>query len=193
MDTEQYQNYQMQEAMNQSQMEAQQSPYAPQMFEQAQNNQAILVEQTNPKTIIKELMLVLRGLEENADGTFSRISEAKMNETGLRAMWFWLKSHINQNIILSHYQEKEINNFMDAIQEDLVDELYLNWKIYGIKYKTDLDVINDSVLGNIKAALNRAKLQGEKNWLGKISIENISGGSRLPSMKKEGIFSKFRL
>jgi len=193
MNQQELEQYQMQEAMNQTQLDSQQSMYAPQTFEQVQHNQAILVAQTDPKTIIKELMLVMRGLEEKPDGNFERVSEPKMNDAGLKAMWFWLKSHINQNIILSHYEEREINNFMDAIQEDLVDELYLNWKIYGIKQKTDLDIINDSILGNIKAALNRAKKQGEKNWLGKISIENISGGSRLPSIKKEGIFSKFRL
>ena len=193
MNTEDYQQYQMQDAMNQKQIDAQQSIYAPQTFEQVQQNQAILVAQTDPKTIIKELMLVLRGLEEKPDGNFEQVAEPKMNQAGLKAMWFWLKSHINQNIILSHFEEREIRNFMDVIQEDLVDELYLNWKIYGIKEKTDLDIINDSILGNIKAALNRAKKQGEKNWLGKISIENISGGSRLPSMKKEGFLSKFRL
>ena len=193
MNEENYSQYEVNDALQQKQLDAQTALYAPQLQEQVQQNQAILVEQTDPKKIIKEIMLILQGKEENSDGTFTVIAEPKLNRIGLEAMWFWLKSHINQNVILSHLEEKEIRNIMDAIQDDLVDELSLNWKIYGIKSKTDLDTINNSVLSNIYFALNRAKEQNEKNWLGKISVESISGGQRLPSPKKEGFFSKFRL
>lgn len=193
MDKEEFQQYQMQDQLQQKQLDTQTAMYAPQLQEQMQQAQAVLVEQTDPKKIIKEIMLVLRGLEEKSDGTLKQVAEPKMNKVGLDAMWFWLKSHINQNIILSHFDEGEIRNFMDAAQEDLVDELALNKKIYGIKSETDLDAINDSILGNIKAALNRAKNQNEKNWLGRISVENISGGNKLTAPKKEGWFDKFRL
>jgi len=193
MEQTEHEHYQMQENITQQQLQAQANAYAPQLQEQVQQTQAVLVQQTDPKRIIKEIMLVLRGEEEQYDKTVKQITEPKLNKIGLEAMWFWLKSHINQNIILSNFDEKEIKNFMDSIQEDLVDELALNWKIYGIKRKTDLDVINNSILSNIKAAMNRAKGQNEKNWLGKISIENISGGSRLPNVKKESFMSKFKL
>ena len=116
-----------------------------------------------------------------------------MNKAGIDNLWFILDSHINQNVILSHLTEREIGNMMDTIQEDLVDDLSLNWKEYGIKKKSDLDTINNSVLYNIYLALKRAEGQNEKNWLGKISVENISGASRLPTPRKEGFWSKFRL
>src|SRR4030042_3394327 len=118
MEVNEYKNYQMQEALNQNQIDAQQSIYAPQIFEQVQQNQAILVEQTDPKKIIKEMMQVLRGFEEQPDGSFLKVSEPKMNDAGLKAMWFILKSNINQNIILSNYDEKEIRNYMGCIQDD---------------------------------------------------------------------------
>jgi len=141
MDRDTYEQYQMQDAMNQKSLDAQQSMYAPQTFEQVQQNQAILVEQTDPKTIVNGLMLVLRGLEEQQDGSFRQVSEPKMNDTGLKAIWYILKSHINQNVILSNYDDREIRNFMDIVQNDLVDLLSLNWKLFGIKSKSDLDDI----------------------------------------------------
>ena len=191
---EQEYDYQVQNALLQKQLDAQASLNAPQLHEQMQQAQAVLVEQTDPKKIIKEIMLLLRGLEEQWDGTLKQVAEPKLNKKGLEAMWFWLKSHINQSIILSHFEEEEINNFMMEIQSDLVDELGLCWKIYGVKSKTDLDSINDSILMNIKAALNRAKGQNEKNWLGRISIENINaGGGKIPSPKNDGFLSKLRL
>ncbi len=61
--------YQAQEALQRQQNEAQQSLYAPQLQEQVQQAQAVLVEQTNPKAVVHKIMLRLQGKEEQPDGT----------------------------------------------------------------------------------------------------------------------------
>lgn len=193
MEREVYDQYKAQEALQQGQLESQQAMYAPQLQEQMQQAQAVLVEQTNPKKVVHTVILRLRGLEERPDGTLFKVSEPKMNKEGVDNMWFILDSHINQNVILSHLKDTEISNIMESLGEDVVDDLSLNWKKYGIKKKTDLDTISNSVLMNIFLALKRAEGQNEKNWLSKISVENISGASRIPIPKKEGFWSKFRI
>ena len=193
MDKETYEQYQAQEAIQQGAVDAQAMAYAPQLQEQFQQSQAVLVEQTNPKKIVKSIMLRLQGLKENPDGTTVVIAEAKMNKAGIDNVWFILDSHINQNVILSHLDIKEIQQIMDSLSEDIVDDLSLNWKRYGITKKTDLATINNSILMNIYIALKRAEGQNEKNWLGKISVENITGGSRLNATKKESFWSKFKV
>ena len=193
MDKETYDQFRAQEAIQQGQLDSQQSMYAPQLQEAIQQTQAILVEQTNPKKIVKEVILRLRGIEEKPDGTFVKVAEPKMNKDGVDNIWFILDSHINQNIILSHLKEQEISNIMESLQDDIVDDICLNWKKYGIKKMTDCDTINNSILVNIFMALKRAEGQNEKNWLGKISVENISSASRMPQPKKEGFWSKFRI
>jgi len=193
MDKSEYEHYQAQEALQQGQLDTQQAAVAPQMYDQMQQTQAVMVEQTNPKRIVEDVMLRLRGLERQPDGTLVRIAEPKLNKMGQENVWFILDSHINQNVILSHLELKEIRMMIENLSSDLVDDLSLNWKEYGIIKKTDLDVINNSILYNIFLALKRAEGQGEKNWLSKISVENITSASRLPQMKKEGFWSKFRL
>lgn len=193
MDKENYEQFQMQEGLQQQQIDANTIALAPQLQEQFQQQQAVLVDQTNPKKVVRDIILRLQGIEERKDGTLMKIAEAKINKIGVDNIWFMLDSHINQNVILSHLKENEISKIMGCIQNDLVDDLSMNWKEYGIQKKTDLDTINNSILVNIFLALKRAEGQNEKNWLGKISVENISGGSRLPSMKKESFFSKFKL
>lgn len=177
MNQEDLENYQMQEALQRNQLDTQTAINSPQMFEQMSQNQAIMVQETNPRKIVEEIMLRLRGIEKKSDGTLVKVTEPKMNEYGLGRIWFVLQSHINQNVILSHLVIEEIRPLMTALSEDLVDSLALNWKDFGIKNKTDLDDINNAILINIYLALKRAEGQNEKNWLGKISIENISGGS----------------
>ena len=188
-----YEQFRAQEELQRQQIDAQQSSYAPQMQEQMQQAQAVLVEQTNPNKIVHKVMLRLQGIEEMPDGTKIRVAEPKMNKEGIDNIWFILDSHINQNVILSHLELKEIQAIMDSLQEDVVDDLSLNWKKYGIKKRTDLDTINNSILINIFLALKRAEGQNEKNWLGKISVENISGGNRAFMPKKESFWSKFKV
>jgi hypothetical protein len=193
MNRDEYEQYQAQGALQQQQAEAQQSAYAPQMFEQMQQSQAILVETTNPSKIVDSIMLRLRGLQRLPDGTEIKIAEPKVNKIGYEKIWFILDSHINQNIILSHLEEQNVSNIITSLGKDLVHVLTLNWKEWGIKDKNDLDAINNSILVNVFMALKRAEGQNEKNWLGKISLEHISGMPRLPQMKKDSFWSKFKL
>lgn len=196
MDRDTYENYEAQANMQRQGIEGQNIPHTPQMFEQVQQAQAVLVEQTNPKKTVESIILKLRGLKRLPDGNEVKISEfskPKMNNKGIESVSFTLDSHINQNIILSHLDEIQITKIMDSLGDDLVDNLRLNWRKFGIKDKSDLDDINNSILVNIYAALKRAEGQNEKNWLGKISIEQISGSHGMPKPKKEGFWSKFRL
>jgi len=185
--------YSAQEILNRQEIEAQQGMNAPQIHEQMQQQQAILVEQTNPRRVVEDIMLRLRGRKKNPDGVEIKIGESKMNDVGIKEIWFKLDSFINQNVILSHLNEREISKLMEFLSRSLVVDLQLNWKEYGITKKTDLDAINDTVLGNIYLALKRAEGQNEKNWLGKISIENISGAPRIKSIKGGGFLEKFKL
>jgi len=193
MEQDQYEQYQAQSQLQNEQAVAQQQQFAPQLFEQVQQHQAVLVEQTNPKKIVKDILLRLEGLEQLPDGTITQVSEPKMNKKGIDNIKFVLDSHINQNVILSHLVNDEIAHIMEAVGNDLVDDLALNWKNYGIRLKTDLDTINDAILTNIFMALKRAEGQNEKNWLGKIAVENITGHSGFQNQKKEGFLSKLKL
>ena len=55
MDSEIYDQYKVQDALQQSQMDNQVSQYAPQLTEMVDQSRAVLVEQTDPKNIIKEI------------------------------------------------------------------------------------------------------------------------------------------
>jgi len=193
MNREEQEQYEAQQTLQAQGIEGQQTMYAPQIHEQVQQAQAILVEQTNPKKVVEAIMLRLRGMKKNPDGTETEIGDPKMNAIGIKEIWFKLDSFINQNVILSNLDKKEISSIMKFLSKSLVLDLQLNWREYGITKKTDLDAINDTVLLNIYMALKRAERQGEKNWLGKISVEQISSAPRFQGAKKDSFWSKFRL
>lgn len=193
MDSEVYNNYLVQKDLQDRSGQQQMAMYAPQMYDQMQQNQAVLVSETNPSKVVKKIVLNLQGLNEKPGGEIERWGEPKMNEKGISWATYLLESCINQNIILSHFDEKQIAKMMIQIGNSMTDDLTLNWKAYGIKNKTDLDIIEDTLLYNIWATLNRALGQNEKNWIGRISVENISGQSSMPKPKDGGFLSKFKL
>jgi len=193
MDKETLEQYQAQETLQKQQMQSQTQAFAPQIFEQVQERNAVLVEQTNPKKIVKDIVLRLKGKEILPSGQEVQVSTPKMNKKGIEKISFLLESHINQGVILSHLDEAEIKSMIITLGDDLVDNLALNWREFGIQDKTDLDDINNSILMNIFFALKRAEGQNEKNWLGKISVESIGSGSSMPSQKKGGFWDKFKL
>lgn len=193
MDKETYDQYQMQSDLASQQSEAQLSAYAPQMQEQVSQAQAVLVAQTNPDKILEEIELKLRGQRLKTDGSIDIISDPLMNKKGISRIIFIMSTVINQNTILSHLEDREISKLIIEIGTDLDLDLALNWRDYGVKDRTMLNHIEKAVVIPAFFALKRALGQNEKNWLGKITLESISGRSGIPSPKKEGFWTKFRL
>jgi len=193
MDRDTREQYEMQGAIQQNTADTQRSLYAPETYEKVQKTQAVLVEQTNPSKLVQDILLRLQGKSRDSHGRLIQVSEPKVNQAGISDIWFVLDSHINDNTRLSRLDSYEIGNIMDSLSRDLVKTIALKWKVYGIANKADLDLINDSILLNIFLILKRAQGQNEKNWLGKISVENINTAPRLPQTKREGFFSKLRL
>lgn len=194
MDAEDYERFQMEQALKDSDVASGLAMNAPQMAEVVQQQQAVLVAQTDPRKVVRDIILRLQGQEELPDGTRVQMAAPKMNKKGIESVWFKLDSFINDNIRFSSLDEREVTNLIDVLQEDIVDDLSINWRKYGIKNKTDLDDINNSIIVNIYAMLKRAVHQNEKNWIGKISVESISSSSRPQFQpKKSGFLDKFKL
>ncbi len=192
MDQEQYDNYQTQAALTQQAGDAAMVPAAPQLYEQSQQLQSALVEQTNPAKVIRDIELSLMNQEENPDGTMKKLGDPLMNDKGVNRMKFIMRSIINQNTILSHLDDKEINKLILEKADNIIDDLTLNWKQYGITDKMMLDHIVDAVIMPAFFALKRALEQNEKNWLGKITVESMTSSPRMQQPKKGGFLDRFK-
>ena len=194
MHPETYDSYQANSALQQEGNEQGYAIQGPVMQEQVAQAQAVLVEQTNPRRVVEDISLRLRGLEKDpTTGKLMKVSEPLMNDKGIATARFLMNSIISQGTVLSHLEDKEISKIIIQIGDDLVDDLTLNWKEYGITDKMYLDYIVDSILFPSYLALKRALRQNEKNWLGRITVENIAGGSRVQKPKGGGFWDKFKL
>ena len=187
------QQYVAQEALTQQQLQAEQGMNAPSILQQQQQIQAALVEQTNPAHVLEEIELKLKGIRQDWNGEYVKVSEPLMNNKGISRMLFILSSVVNQNTILSHLEASEIGNFVTRVSDDIIDDLVLNWKEYGVTDKILLDAIVDVILFPTFMSLKRAWKQNEKNWLNRAVVESINNSPRVLPQKKEGFFNKLRL
>lgn len=193
VDQETYEQYKMQEALQAQAGDAAIVQAAPQLYEHQQQIQSALVEQTNPSHVIKEIELSLMNKEEMPDGTIKKLGEPLMNDRGVNRMKFIMRSIINQNTILSHLKDAEINKLIMEKADNIIDDLTLNWKEYGISDKMMLDHIVDAVIMPAFFALKRALEQNEKNWLSRITVESVNSNPKLQQPKAGGFWNKFKM
>jgi len=184
-----------QEALIRQQMQSQEGMNAPMLWQNQQQVQAALVAQTDPAKILDEIELKLKGYKQSMKtGEFEQMAEPLMNDKGVNKLILNLSAIVNQNTILSHLEEEEITKMIIKVGNDLIDDLTLNWKDYGIKDEMSRDHIVNIALFPSFMALKRAWKQNEKNWLGKITIESLSNAPRVQGMRDKGkIMDRLRL
>ncbi len=183
--------YEVQSALQKEAGQSQTALYMPELQQQVQQQQAILIEALNPKKVVQTILLEMQGLEMQPDGTTKQVNDPKINRAGISDLRYLLNSFINQHITMTFLEKEQIQKIMEEFQRDLVYLIGLNWKRWGMR-KIDRDVINDAVLINIYATLNRALEKNEKNFIGRVVMEMVSpGGMNKP--KREGFLSKFKL
>lgn len=188
-----YPQAEAQQTLQQQQIAAQMGMQGMQMYNDMQGNQAMLVQQTNPNKIIDEMLLQLKGKRRKEDGSIENMSDPILNDYGIQRAWFYASAIVNQGTTLSHLEEGEAGKITVDYGRGLIDELTLDWKQWGIKEKSWLDSIADTILIRCFLALRRAEGQNEKNWLGKITFENLNNAPKIQQPKKENWLSKFKL
>jgi len=187
------QQFQMQSSLQRQAVEGEQNMNAAAMVNNQQQIQAALVEQINPDKILRNLELKLEGKIDDGYGNITKVRDPLMNKKGISNMILITSAIVNQNTIMSSLNEKEIGKLMKNMTDDIIDKLTLNWKEYDIKDKTDLDTIHNIIVNTSFLALKRALFGGEKGFLSKITVENISSAPRNQLPKKQGFIDRFKL
>ena len=130
---------------------------------------------------------------EDGEGNVIIIFKPLLNDIGVSTMIAFVRTCLNQSVVISHFDERQVSQIMDGLSRDVVLSLQLNWRMFEISPKSNLDLINNIVLLSCFAALRRATGGGERKWLKSTMQENLSGKLQNPFVKKEGFFSKLKL
>ncbi|MEX0595283.1 MAG: hypothetical protein WD512_02205, partial [Candidatus Paceibacterota bacterium] len=165
--------------------------YAPQLREQLSENQAAVIAQTNPSRALKVVIEGWKGnmIEDNKE--IVKVGEPLMSQRGISRISSMLIPFISDPIRFGNLERKEVREIALQTVNDITQDIGLNWREYGIKEPTTRDIIIDSCLALILITLTRSEEQGEKNWLSKITLENVSGQSKLNPRREKSWADKY--
>lgn len=184
--------FEMSRALQEEQTGTELSTQAPYLIQQQQMAQAALMEQLNPDEIINTIKFTLRG-EVQIEGEIRKESIPLMNDFGIGKTVLTIRSVVNVNTIMSALSEVQIGRLMIDLMDEIIDDLTLNWRAYGIRQKSDLDKIEGVIKRLAYPALMRSKEGGERRFLGRTTVESITTAPRMPQQKREGFWSRFKL
>lgn len=126
---------------------------------------------TDPRKILYEMELKLRGLEETRKG-FEKVADPLMNDEGINSVMSCVASVVNQNTVFSNLKERQVKGLMQLLIDNVTSDLMSNWSRYGIKAdnrNTIRDTIMQTVVGPSYLCLLRPAEEGERAfWKGAI-------------------------
>lgn len=118
------------------------------------------------------------------------------NETGVNEILNLLAWYLNKNIILSNFNEKQINQRCEQLGEELINFVFNNYENFGLNDKEKIKhfpIVVMNILNTIEAAYNRAWRGGERESLRTartvIQSENSRGGQQMLMPQQQRKFS----
>jgi hypothetical protein len=133
-----------------------------------------LVEQTNPKEILKEIEMTLRGMmfnETKKEWYLPEGCKPLVNEFGLNSLMADARPIINQITILSNLEVETISKIIIQLSNVVISKIERNWKEFGLD-KSNLRTCRCAITNPAYMAAMRAKGEGERKFL-KTSVRAI--------------------
>lgn len=144
-----------------------------------------MVQLTNPRQLIFELELKLRGKREK-DGVEIDVGHPLMNDEGINSVLSQIESIVNQVTVMGWLKEQEITGLMDFLADTLAKDLMVSKLKYEIIYPSARDRIYFSALTTAFITMKRAYEEGDRRfWKGSVQEVKTTVQS---DQKKKGLF-----
>ncbi len=117
--------------------------------------------------------------------------EPLMNDYGTAYVLRVLSSHLTDIITFSSYKEEDVPSMVMKIMRSIVPNIYINYKDFGIKNKTDIPTITNEIFVLICSAFRKSIGAGDRGVIGRTITEEIRGMSgSFPNVEKEGFLKR---
>lgn len=157
------------------------TPYQSPMY----NYGSGIVTLTNPRNLLHELDLKLRGKRE-INGKTQKVGDALLNDEGVNSVLSQVESIVNQVTVMGWLKDEEIKGLMDFLADTLAKDLMMNRVKYEIHHTSARDRVYFSALTTAFITMKRAYEEGDRRfWKGSVqevrtTVENQN--------KKKGLF-----
>jgi len=135
-----------------------------------------VIRELSPKKVLEQLRRNLKGEFYDYDKkNYVLIDgfEPLLNDRGIAKYMSIVSSVITDLVTFSSYQPQEIPQLVLYICEKAIPIIHVNYKEYGVKEKSDLQILDVQIFNLTLAAFKKAMGAGDRNVIGRTISENI--------------------
>jgi len=172
-----------------------QSVVYPQQEKEKESAEIGIIKELSPKKVLEQLRMNLKGFFYDYEKkAYVRIEgfEPLLNDTGIAKYLSIMSAIITDLVTFSNYKDDEINNLTLYVCDKALPTIHINYKEYGIKNKSDLQIIDIQIFNLTLAAFKKAVGAGDRNVVRGTISENIAsrmGFGQMP-VQKQSFLSK---
>ncbi len=123
-----------------------------------------IIRELSPLKVLNQLRMELKGYYWNYDEEkWVKLREPLMNDKGIGKYLSIVSSVVTDLVTFSNYRPEEINKLVEFVCEKAIPVIHINYKEYGIKEKSDLQIIDIQIFNLTKAAFHKALGAGDRN------------------------------
>lgn len=142
------------------------SQVLPPQFEKEESAEIGIIRELSPKKVLEQVRMNLKGYYwdyVNKEWKKDLDREPLMNDKGISKYLSILSSVITDLVTFSSYKPEEINPMVLYVCDKAIPTIHINYKEYGIKEKSDLEIIDIQIFTLTKAAFHKALGAGDRN------------------------------
>ena len=161
---------------SQDENEFQQSVMPPQFKEDKEAAEIGVIRELSPKKVLEQLRMNLKGhYYDYEKKMYKKIEgfEPLLNDRGIAKYLAIMSSVVTDLITFSSYSQEEIPNLTLFVCDKALPVIHINYKEYGIKEKSDLQIIDIQIFNLTLAAFKKAVGAGDRSVIGRTISESI--------------------
>jgi len=148
-----------------------------------------IIKELSPLKVLNQLRMELKGYYwDYDDEKWVKIREPLMNDKGIGKYLSIISSVVTDLVTFSNYRPEEINKLVEYVCEKAIPVIHINYKEYGIKDKSDLQIIDIQIFNLTKAAFHKALGAGDRNVIRGTYGEQMTYRYGYPAPSKEKSF-----
>ncbi|GAG86590.1 unnamed protein product [marine sediment metagenome] len=155
-----------------------------------------IIRELSPRKVMEQLRMNMKGyFWDYEEQGYIKVISPLMNERGIAKYLSIIGSVVTDLLTFSSYKEEEILNLVLYVCDKAIPTIHVNYKEYGIKDKSDLQIIDIQIFNLTNSAFHKAIGGGDRSVVrGTVSeamlSRNFGGQQQQGNQREAGFLSK---
>jgi len=163
----------------------------PPIKDKEEGSEVGIIRELSPMKVLYTLRMNLKGYYwDYQEDKWIKLRDPLMNDEGISKYLAIISSVVTDLVTFSSYKPEEINDLVEYVCEKAIPVIHINYKEFGIKDKSDLQIIDIQLFNLTKAAFHKALGAGDRNVIRGTYGEHIMAKYGYPAPQEKSLLSK---